>query len=116
MRCNKWRAMLGITGWLLMGSMAQASAPEGLDQQRQVYAQAQKALQQGRISDYRRLKRKLTEYPLYPYLEYAEMSRRLSRTQSQQVQKFIEHNKEIYLKSTGITVFLCKNELSLQHQ
>lgn len=93
MRCNKWRAMLGITGWLLMGSMAQASAPAGLDQQRQVYVQAQKALQKGRISDYRRLKGTLTEYPLYPYLEYAEMSRRLSRTQSQQVQEFIEHNK-----------------------
>ena len=42
----------------------------GLDEQRAVFLQAEKALERGSTQDFERLRAKIHDYPLYPYLEY----------------------------------------------
>ncbi len=84
--------LLVLAALLLPLSPAHADQDANLKQLRQQYSQAQKALQTGKMSKYRRLKKNLRDYPLYPYLEYAELTRRLSRTSSEQVLTFIDEN------------------------
>ncbi|MCV6614706.1 MAG: transglycosylase SLT domain-containing protein [Cellvibrionaceae bacterium] len=71
-----------------------ASSKVSLDQhepQRKVYKQALKALDKGNIKQFRRLKSMLRHYPLYPYLEYRDLKRRLSVAKRQEVDQFLKH-------------------------
>lgn len=56
-----------------------APPPDQLQQQRQEYKKAMRMLRFGRLSRYQVLKPKLRNYALYPYLEFTEHERRLSR-------------------------------------
>ncbi len=47
-------------------------------QERNLYVQAKQAYKNNNIDRYQSLKARLTNYPLYPYLEYPELSRELS--------------------------------------
>lgn len=72
--------MLSIV--LLFATNANASS----DQQR--YQSALKALEAGKQSEFQRLKKSLTSYPLYPYLEYEALARSLGGN-SRPIKKFI---------------------------
>ena len=61
-----------------------------LEQQRQHYQQALKALRQGKSSEFRSLLGKLEHYPLKPYLEYAALEPRLKRLPRKQVDQFLQ--------------------------
>ena len=50
-----------------------------LEQQRDLYQQALKALGQGRHKQFKRIANKLEDYPLYPYLEYTRLSEQLQK-------------------------------------
>ena len=52
-------------------------APSELATQRADYLLAQSALQQGNYKQFQALTAKLQDYPLYPYLLYADLSQRL---------------------------------------
>lgn len=58
--------------------------------QRKRFLAAEAALQMGQEHRYRRLKVGLRDYPLYPYLEYAELRGRLSRADSAELKDFLE--------------------------
>lgn len=57
--------------------------------QRQLFLQAQQALQQNNVKLFNTLKPQLTHYPLYPYLEYAELSKQLASTDETEVNAFL---------------------------
>jgi soluble lytic murein transglycosylase len=58
---------------------------------RQTFLDAEKALQQGRLSEFKRLKEKCRHYPLYPYLEQADLSRRIKQVSLAEYQHFVRH-------------------------
>jgi peptidoglycan lytic transglycosylase len=61
-----------------------------LAEQREQFLDARKALQESRLSDYRRIAAGLTNYPLYRYLQFDELRDRLSRADASEISDFIE--------------------------
>jgi len=57
--------------------------------QRQQYQDAIHSLKLGRIKSYNKLETQLRDYPLYPYLKYAEIKKRLNRASNKEVIAFI---------------------------
>lgn len=78
---------LAILPFLLLSGSGWA---DRLDRQREQYLQAEAALKNGRDAGYRELKASLTDYPLYPYLEYQELQRKLDSANPKQMRKFLE--------------------------
>lgn len=57
---------------------------------RALFLRAEAALAEGKIAFYQKLKEKLIDYPLYPYLLYSEYDRRLSNLNYQDFQQFLD--------------------------
>jgi soluble lytic murein transglycosylase len=62
---------------------------EQLAQQRKLFIQAEAALKRGRYNQYRKIKHRLNDYPLYPYLRFLELARRLSSSSNENIQNFL---------------------------
>lgn len=58
--------------------------------QRELFKQADKAFNLGRISEFKRLLPQLTTYPLYPYLLYKDMRRNIRKLDQQQIELFLD--------------------------
>jgi len=69
---------------------AQPKPTKYLSQQRSLFLQAEQAIKLGRISQFRRIEHRLTDYPLYPYLRYADLKRRLNTVRTQEIQDFLQ--------------------------
>ena len=61
-----------------------------LSKQRQQYSQARHALAIGDIATFNALADKLQTYPLYPYLRYEELRRRVSAASEQDIRAFLD--------------------------
>ena len=70
----------------LLSGTAQATSIEA---QRKTFVAAERALKQGESQRYNRLKRQLSDYPLLPYLEYAELRGNLAVAHADAVQRFL---------------------------
>ncbi|MEZ5541280.1 MAG: transglycosylase SLT domain-containing protein [Pseudomonadota bacterium] len=68
-----------------------AAADDPLAAARARFEDARKALNDHRKDDYRKLARKLKDYPLYPYLEYWELNDRLSSAGNREVSAFLKN-------------------------
>ncbi|MFK8019431.1 MAG: transglycosylase SLT domain-containing protein [Pseudomonadales bacterium] len=66
-----------------------------LHDNRSDYLRAKKLLRAGDIKGFNRIKKQLKGYALYPYLEYSDLSRNLARTDSRNVQAFLERYKSL---------------------
>ncbi|MGS2723371.1 transglycosylase SLT domain-containing protein [Porticoccus sp. GXU_MW_L64] len=106
----KWRAIFAISAFIGCGSLV--AAPESsditsgaivinpgslnsvdssqLEQQRQDYQQALKALRRGNSNEFHRLLGKLQHYPLKPYLEYAHLQPRLHKLPRLEIDSFLD--------------------------
>ncbi|OLQ79873.1 lytic transglycosylase [Photobacterium proteolyticum] len=71
-----------------------------LEQQRDWYEQAGIALEEDNIDEYRKLRDKLDDYPLTPYLDYRDFSRLLFMKTPKQVEDFIEEYKNLPFSTT----------------
>ncbi|MGD2119568.1 MAG: transglycosylase SLT domain-containing protein [Chromatiales bacterium] len=67
-----------------------AHADTSLESQREQFLQAEQALQNGKITTFNKLKSKLGNYVLYPYLEFEQLRKDLHRRKPQQIQTFLE--------------------------
>ncbi|MCK9563727.1 MAG: transglycosylase SLT domain-containing protein [Bacteroidales bacterium] len=83
--------ILATIAFLLLLCLQPALA-DSLDEQRERYQRATAALARGDDADFQRLKAQLQDYPLHPYLEYAEYSIRLERTPAETIRRFIGAN------------------------
>lgn len=63
---------------------------EQLEKQRKLFVQAEKALKLGRYTQYKKMEHRLNDYPLYPYLRFIELERRLNSTSTQKIQNFLQ--------------------------
>jgi len=83
-----YRQLVWITASLLL-ILSNAQGSASLSTQRSTFVAAEKALSQGRLGRYRKLKASLKDYPLYPYLEYSELRRTLHKQKNKQIQRFL---------------------------
>ena len=60
-----------------------------LEEQRKLFIQAEAALKLGRYTQYRKIEHRLNNYPLYPYLRFIELKRRLTSSSSEKIQSFL---------------------------
>ncbi|GAA5317231.1 MAG: lytic transglycosylase Slt [Candidatus Pelagadaptatus aseana] len=68
-----------------------------LQQQREHYLAARDALQKRHFKSYQKHRQQLLDYPLTPYLDYAELQRRLHRLPHQEVDQFLTKNRDTLL-------------------
>lgn len=80
--------LLAITAFMLIVTKADAAS---LSQQRQMYMEARHALASGDNQQFDRISRQLTDYPLYPYLKYEELKRRIKKAPESDVREFLDN-------------------------
>jgi soluble lytic murein transglycosylase len=68
-------------------------APDRFEQ-RQMYLDALHLIQTSQFTRLQKLKPQLRTYPLYPYLEYTEISYRISRQSEQDILQFVEQYRD----------------------
>ena len=85
-------SILIANGWLMNSQAAQAYNRDEFRQQRLQFLAAEQAARSQHWSRYKQLAAQLHDYPLYPYLEYEYLSRHLSQTKDQVIQKFLSDN------------------------
>ncbi len=61
-----------------------------LQQQRTIFLNAEKALELGKSGEFRRLSQSIRDYPLYPYLEYEQLLKRLERASESEISEFLQ--------------------------
>ena len=103
--CNKHGS---VTDWLEMEAQAMPRYPgriilillllgagtvtaSMLEKQREQFLKAESALKAGKLGEYRQLEAKLVDYPLYGYLQYQALRRKLSKAKPAEVEDFL-HN------------------------
>ncbi len=69
--------------------LSNAHGSISLSTQRTNFLAAEKAISQGQLNHYRKLKPSLKEYPLYPYLEYKELRHGLHKQKDKRIQQFL---------------------------
>jgi len=81
-------------GLVLLAGLVSVPAAFALDRQimlqRLSFQDAEQALKRGDMTRYRELANDLRDYPLYPYLKYAEIKRNLGGDSSKDVRRFLE--------------------------
>ncbi len=68
-----------------------------LDQQRVLYYEAREAFKKNKHKEYRRLKKKLKDYPLVAYLDYRELTQDISLTPRKKIEQFLKTHTNSYL-------------------
>jgi soluble lytic murein transglycosylase len=66
-----------------------------LQQQRQLYDEAKRALAKGDSGPYRRYANALRDYPLEPYLAYDDLTARLKTASNDEVEKFLAEHGDL---------------------
>jgi len=82
---------LCLLAFIAGGSTARGEDIEG---QRERFRQAWKAMTEGRVSKAERLGRDLELYPLYPYLRYEYLRRRLHRVGEREIRDFLSAHED----------------------
>ncbi|MEJ1336794.1 MAG: transglycosylase SLT domain-containing protein [Candidatus Sedimenticola sp. (ex Thyasira tokunagai)] len=77
---------------LLLPLTAIGISPPLTDQNR--FLEAEKALKKNEAGRYQKLKSQLIDYPLYPYLEFQELTQQRSKLKSRSVEQFLTRYKE----------------------
>lgn len=67
--------------------------------ERQLFLEAEKALKLGQLTKFNKLKKQLSDYPLYPYLEYKQLRNNLHRQKSRNIRNFIKKYNDTPLAS-----------------
>ena len=81
---------LYLIALLFAFSAAGASLASRLDEQRSTFLAAEQALKRGTLSEFGQLRDSLRDYPLYPYLEYQAILRRLKQANAAEVSGFLD--------------------------
>ncbi|MEJ2529423.1 MAG: transglycosylase SLT domain-containing protein, partial [Gammaproteobacteria bacterium] len=93
------RNILLLLGLILSFQVSAAGTDSRFAEQRQNFVAAEKALKRGKFSEYKTLRKGLTNYPLYPYLEYAELRYGFSDKKLPRVKKFLDQYPDLPLSS-----------------
>jgi soluble lytic murein transglycosylase len=83
-----------VTAVMMLMLVTDVGLADPYDKQRELFVAAESALNSGEQATFRDLKRQLTDYPLYSYLEYWQLRRRLSKAGAGEVQAFLDQYQE----------------------
>jgi len=83
-----------ITSGLANANISPQETTEKLDQQRETYQKALSAFNKRQLTRFRQYKAELTNYPLYPYLEYKDLKRNLVKKNQQRISNFLKENSD----------------------
>lgn len=85
----------------LLAAVEKSDAADGpsLEEQRTLFVEAERALSSGNSTRYKSLRPRLDSYPLAAYLDYAELSRRISRLKPEEVSAYTERYPDALLAS-----------------
>ena len=75
---------------VLFLTAAGSTSATRLDDQRSTFLKAEQALGRGSTTEFRRLSETLRDYPLYPYLEYQALLKRLDQASAAEVARFLD--------------------------
>ena len=101
--------LCGIFTVFLSASAVAANAEE-----RDRFVAAEQALADGRLATYQQLASQLKDYPLYPYLVFAELEKSLEKVDARRVKRFLEDYAETPLAELLRTAWL--DELARQRR
>ena len=87
---NMQTRLAGIVLVVMLLLMTNASLAAPYDKQRELFLEAESALNAGDSTTFRDLKRQLTDYPLHSYLDFWQLRRRLSKAKTSEVQAFLD--------------------------
>lgn len=91
---------LTLIFFLLPSQQLNAAASEAsLSQQRTLFQTAHDALKNGRQEQFNRLSQQLRDYPLYPYLEYWQITQDITKSDSSVINGFLSRYSETPLAS-----------------
>jgi len=76
--------------FVLLLQLTSVSLGDALDHQRELFLKAEAALEAGDSNTLNQLKQQLTHYPLYGYLDYWQLRRRLSKASTGEVDRFLD--------------------------
>jgi soluble lytic murein transglycosylase len=80
---------------LLSATAAQTIQAADINQQRQYYDEAKRALAKGDTGPMRMYSAALADYPLQPYLEYDELTARLKTASNEEIEKFLADHGDL---------------------
>ena len=86
--------LIAINCWSLPSHAASADDALLLEQ-RKKYVAAKKALSAGKLSVFKKTAASLKDYPLYPYLRYNYLKRRLWKVKSTEISGFLAHYNDL---------------------
>ena len=86
-----------------------------LEEQRSLFLKAEKKIKKGDFRQFEQHKKSLSDYPLLPYLDYAYLTKRLSKISDQQVADFIAFNADTPLANRLRYLWLKKLARSNKH-
>ncbi|MDD1784094.1 murein transglycosylase [Enterovibrio sp. ZSDZ35] len=84
------RRIVSVCFAALVSVQATASFALSIDDQRTKYEEAVSAIKRNDINTFKKLKRQLEDYPLYPYLEYRDFTRSLSSAKKSELDTFLD--------------------------
>ena len=101
---SRYFANIGIVTLLVLTGECTFAATQSLqDSQlshmRQQFVLAERALKKGQRTRFKKIQSKLKQYPLYPYLEFAELKRRLKKARPEEIRGFIKRHEQTPLAS-----------------
>lgn len=84
-----------LTATLLVALLiASPASAQDLAAQRALFLQAEQALRKGATDSFERLRTRLDDYPLAPYLDYQALLKRLSRARPAEIDAFMERHAD----------------------
>ena len=83
-------SLLALVSMVCSASYATSALATDLIKQREIYDQAQQALDKKDVARYQKLRRQITDYPLTPYVDYRAFLIDLGERSPQEVNKFID--------------------------
>ncbi|WP_170167531.1 transglycosylase SLT domain-containing protein [Amphritea balenae] len=95
--CNRILKSLFLFFPLLLSATLSANsyASQSLEQQRKLYQQAGKQLKADQLEQYFQTKARLTDYPLYPYLEQRELEHNFDKVSQHQIDLYAKQYQDI---------------------
>ncbi|EGU37600.1 soluble lytic murein transglycosylase [Vibrio ichthyoenteri ATCC 700023] len=88
-----------VASTLIYSANGVAASPSQLEQQRDLYDQAQQLLDNKQVDQYQAMRAKIASYPLTPYVDYRTILATLHDQSPQQVEQFIQQHESFPFSS-----------------
>ena len=86
---------LFVWSFLFLFLPATVNANISSEHDRKLYQQAQDALKKNRITQFKQIEKQLVQYPLYPYLRYEYLKRRINNASDEEIQHFFNRFSDL---------------------